>query len=54
MNKNATLNKQETLSRFRESWSKNSILSTLFALVVMVLIQAVVQGINAGSFTGMF
>ncbi len=54
MNKNPTLNKQETLSRFRESWSKNSILSTLFALVVMVLIQAVVQGINAGSFTGMF
>lgn len=54
MNKNATLNKQGTLSNFRESWSKNSILSTLFALVVMVLIQAVVQGINAGSFTGMF
>ena len=48
------MNKQETLSRFRESWSKNSILSTLFALVVMVLIKAVVQGINAGSFTGMF
>lgn len=54
MNKNATLNKQGTLSNFKESWSKNSILSTLFALVVMVLIQAVVQGINAGSFTGMF
>ena len=28
--------------------------STLFALLVMILIQAVVQGINAGSFTGMF
>ena len=54
MNKNAPLNKQGTLSNFKESWSKNSILSTLFALVVMVLIQAVVQGINAGSFTGMF
>ena len=54
MNKNTTLNKQGTLSNFKESWSKNSILSTLFALVVMVLIQAVVQGINAGSFTGMF
>ena len=54
MNNNSTLNKQGTLSNFRESWSKNSILSTLFALVVMVLIQAVVQGINAGSFTGMF
>ena len=54
MNNNSTLNKQGTLSNFKESWSKNSILSTLFALVVMVLIQAVVQGINAGSFTGMF
>lgn len=54
MNNNSTLNKQGTLSNIKESWSKNSILSTLFALVVMVLIQAVVQGINAGSFTGMF
>ena len=54
MNNNSTLNKQGTLSNIKESWSKNSILSTLFALVVMILIQAVVQGINAGSFTGMF
>ena len=54
MNNNSTLNKQGTLSNFKESWSKNSILSTLSALVVMALSQAVVQGINAGSFTGMF
>ena len=43
-----------SLTNLKESWSKNSLLSTLFALLVMILIQAVVQGINAGSFTGMF
>lgn len=43
-----------SLTGLKESWSKNSLLSTLFALLVMILIQAVVQGINAGSFTGMF
>lgn len=45
---------QKTLGNFRESWSKNSILSTLFALLVMILLQAIVQGVNAGSFAGMF
>lgn len=45
---------KQSIRSFRETWSKNSLLSTLFALVVMILIQAVVQGINAGSFTGMF
>lgn len=38
----------------KELWGHNSILSTLFALVVMILIQAVVQGVNAGSFSAMF
>ena len=50
--------KTNTLRRpaasLKEVWGHNSILSTLFALVVMILIQAVVQGINAGSFSGMF
>lgn len=54
MEKNNTLNSQGTLGKLKEAWSHNSLLSTLFALVVMILIQAVVQGINVGSFTGMF
>ena len=54
MNKNLNTPKQSLVSQVRESWSKNSLLSTLFALFVMILIQAVVQGINAGSFSGMF
>lgn len=45
--------KKSTLS-LKETWGRNSILSTLFALVVMILIQAVVQAINVGSFSGMF
>lgn len=52
--KNNTLKQPGTLTNLKEAWSKNSLLSTLFALIVMILIQAVVQGINAGSFTGMF
>ena len=42
------------LGKVKEIWSRNSLYSTLFALVVMVLIQAVVQGLNNGSFFGMF
>jgi len=42
------------LGKIKELWSRNSLYSTLFALVVMVLLQAVVQGLNAGSFFGMF
>ena len=52
--KKATLQSQGLVGKFREAWSHNSMVSTLFALLVMILIQAVVQGINAGSFTGMF
>lgn len=52
--KQETLQSQGLVVRFKEAWSHNSLLSTVFALVVMVLIQAVVQGFNAGSFTGMF
>ena len=52
--KNAAIQPQGLIGKFKEAWSRNSMVSTLFALLVMVLIQAVVQGINAGSFTGMF
>ena len=45
---------RQPAASLKEVWGHNSILSTLFALVVMILIQAVVQGINAGSFSGMF
>lgn len=55
MSKNNTTTTQLTgFGKIREAWSRNSIISTLFALIVMILIQAVVQGINVGSFTGMF
>ena len=39
---------------FKEQWSHNPLFSTLFALLVMVLIQCVVLGNIAGSFLGMF
>lgn len=52
--KNATVQSQGLIGKFKDAWSRNSMVSTLFALFVMILIQAVVQGINAGSFTGMF
>lgn len=45
---------KRTIGSVGEICSKNSFLSTLFALLVMILIQAAVQGFNAGSFTGMF
>ncbi len=38
----------------KEKWSRNPMLSTVFALVVMVLIQCAVMWANAGSFGGMF
>ena len=41
------------LGNLKELWSRNSLYSTLFALLVMVLLQAVVQGLNNG-FLGMF
>ena len=42
------------LGQVKQIWGRNSLFSTLFALVVMVLIQAAVQGFNNGSFFGMF
>lgn len=48
------LQPQGKIGNFRELWSKNSLVSTLFALLVMILIQLLVQGINAGSFLGVF
>ena len=41
------------LEKVKEVWSRNSLYSTLFALLVMVLLQAVVQCMNNGIF-GMF
>lgn len=41
------------VGKLKELWSKNALASTLFALVVMVLLQATVHGISAGSFFGM-
>lgn len=38
----------------KDKWSRNSMVSTLFALLVMVIIQAIVLGINAGSFGAMW
>ncbi len=42
------------IGRVKEAWSKNSMVSTLFALAIMVIIQAVVLGINVGSFSAMW
>ena len=41
------------VGKLKELWSKNALASTLFALVVMVLLQAIVHGISAGNFFGM-
>ncbi len=42
------------ISWFKDNWEHNSLFSTLFALLVMVLIQCVVMWNNAGSFAGLF
>ena len=47
-------NQSGAISWFKENWSHNALFSTVFALVVMVLIQSVVMWVNAGSFGGMF
>lgn len=54
MRTNEKLQPRDTLGRLREAWSRNSLVSTLFALLVMVLLQAVVHGINVGYFMGTF
>jgi len=42
------------LTRLGGKWSQNALSSTIFALVVMIIIQAIVMWVNAGSFLGMF
>lgn len=52
MEKN-NLTARSPMEKLRELWSKNSLYSTLFALVVMVLLQMIVHGTSAGSIGGM-
>ncbi len=54
MEKTRLENNKGALGWFKEKWAHNALFSTIFALVVMVLIQCVVMWINAGSFGGMF
>ena len=54
MEKTRLENNRGALGWFKDKWSHNALFSTIFALVVMVLIQCVVMWINAGSFGGMF
>lgn len=54
MEKTRLENNKGALSWFKDRWAHNALFSTVFALVVMVLIQCVVMWINAGSFGGMF
>ncbi len=42
------------VSWFRDNWGNNALFSTIFALVVMILIQCVIMYANAGSIPGMF
>ena len=53
MEKN-NLTAKSPVEKLRELWGKNSLYSTLFALVVMVLLQMIVHGTSAGSIGGMF
>lgn len=52
-NKN-TLKNSGALGWFKDKWAHNAMFSTIFALIVMVLLQCVVMRFNAGSFGGMF
>lgn len=54
MEKTRLENNRGALGWFKDKWSHNALFSTVFALVVMVLIQCIVMWINAGSFGGMF
>ena len=54
MEKTRLENNKGALSWFKDRWAHNALFSTVFALVVMVLIQCIVMWINAGSFGGMF
>ncbi len=39
---------------FKYNWAHNSLFSTIFALFVMIVIQCIVMGNIAGSFSGLF
>ncbi len=54
MENNKVEKKQGFGAWVKDNWEHNSIFSTLFALLVMILIQCVVMWNNAGSFGGMF
>lgn len=54
MEKTRLENNRGALGWFKDRWAHNALFSTVFALVVMVLIQCIVMWINAGSFGGMF
>ena len=54
MEKTRLENNRGALGWFKDKWSHNALFSTIFALVVMVLIQCIVMWVNAGSFGGMF
>ena len=48
------LDKSAAKSWIKNKWEDNPMFSTLFALLVMVIIQAFVMGNLGGSFAGMF
>ena len=54
MEKTRLENNKGALGWFREKWAHNALFYTIFALVVIVLIQCVVLWINAGYYGGMF
>lgn len=47
-------NKTNLAGWFREEWSHNAMFSTVFALIVMTVVQSIALGVNAGSFLGTF
>lgn len=49
-----TLAKTDFVGWFKDKWSHNPLFSTMFALLVMVFVQAIVMGNLAGSFGGMW
>lgn len=51
---NKTLVKTGFVGWFKDKWSRNPMFSTVFALLVMVFVQAIVMGNLAGSFGGMW
>ena len=54
MDKKLLNQKGSAMGWFKTNWSQNAMFSTIFALLIMVLIQCVVQTINIGSVGGMF